>query len=428
MPRKRQHSYQTESQSKINLAIRPMVNNLELLRAIEHDDDTTLATKFKLAKPLIDQTLDLLTKDPPNFLLHRPLWDELHDRMGHYFHYLNTYNLKHSKIPLIRTTLHNRFASWYYRGQPEKYGSILLHVDSHDDLQAPDPDGTVLPDTAEVDTEGMAHGACAQINFTATCLIMSKHVHSYLWLIPQWVYDNDYQAQQYLTYDHQRQKLQFHRTKNQPKDPYLYDAETDLITKKTLHSMQTDPSQRYQMIPFQLNRIHIEKSAGWKKVKRTLDQRLKTLKVKSTPKNRKFILNIDLDYFVTNGDKHSRDQYKQDFDDLQSSLRVHGLPGIRTPREMYTDRRSRAFAKRLDRERKAIDDRIVIFLLGLKNLKAHGYTPGIIGLAGSTPSFFSGDIETAVYTNNYTPKYFVPYIQSRLIKGFQGLYGKKSFL
>lgn len=404
--------YHTEANSDINKEVGPIVENMYLLREIEHSKKVD-RDKFILAKPIIDKLIKLLTKKN-NFLLHRIFWNELHDRMGYYFDYLNKYNLKNCQIPLIRTSLHNRFASWFYQGNFKNYGSVVVHVDSHDDLQLPDPKGTILK-SGYVDRNGMIKGGCSQINYTVTCLLLSGQIDRVAWMIPNWVYDDNYQVDQLLTYNKKSKELMYYRSKSgSKKDNYRYKDEIELVSDKKINKMKEDSNMVIN--EFELNRIRATKVIGWKKVKKILNE------------GESFILNIDLDYFVTNGDKYKRSHYQKYFDDLESDLRVHGDPGIRMPREMYTDDKSLEHIKLLRRELKAIDKRIDVFIQGLRWLNERGHQPSLIGIAGSTPSFFSGDVEVAVYTNNYTPKYFVPYLQARLIKEFKKLYGNKSFL
>lgn len=74
-----------------------------------------------------------------------------------------------------------------------------------------------------------------------------------------------------------------------------------------------------------------------------IDSRIKMDKLKSWDKlstmidGNKFILDIDLDFFVCNGDKYSMKTYSKNFYDLESTGRVHGLPGMISPRAMYDD-------------------------------------------------------------------------------------------
>ena len=120
---------------------------------------------------------------------------------------------------------------------------------------------------------------------------------------------------------------------------------------------------------------------------------------------------------MTNGDAYSKEEYSTDFSDLSSTGRVHNVPGIVAPRAAYEDEESRDVAKKLNKEFGLIKKRIKIFLMGLEELKKQGVSPCCITISDSTAAFFSGSAERAVWTNSYTPKYFVPAIRYLLIQG-----------
>ena len=64
-----------------------------------------------------------------------------------------------------------------------------------------------------------------------------------------------------------------------------------------------------------------------------------------------------------------------------------------------------------------------MFLAGLELMKEEGIRPCCINIADSTGSFFSGHHYNAVFTNQYTPKYFVPLLHNKLLHGLKQLYG-----
>ena len=56
-----------------------------------------------------------------------------------------------------------------------------------------------------------------------------------------------------------------------------------------------------------------------------------------------------------------------------------------------------------------------------------GMTPSVIDISDSTMSLFSGHFDGALFTNEYCPKYFVPYIHSLLITGLVKIYSLDIF-
>jgi hypothetical protein len=163
--------------------------------------------------------------------------------------------------------------------------------------------------------------------------------------------------------------------------------------------------------PFLFNRLHFDTLDSWKRMREIMG------------KETKFVLNIDLYFFVCNGKELTKKQYQKEFEDIRSPYRTTGLPEINTPRQQYDTVTGRKFQKKLSKESNEIKKRVNRFLRGLAYLKKEKRMPSVINLSDSTPSLFSGDINRAVFNNNYTPKYFVPYIHLLLISGLHELYG-----
>ena len=88
----------TEHTDEYNEGVKPIIEKLYKLRCIECSNKE-LSMKYKQAKPLLKFVTDILV-ERNDFLLFRPMWDELHDRMVYYYDYLNKRNLSH-KIPLF---------------------------------------------------------------------------------------------------------------------------------------------------------------------------------------------------------------------------------------------------------------------------------------------------------------------------------------
>lgn len=136
------------------------------------------------------------------------------------------------------------------------------------------------------------------------------------------------------------------REANKPKDEYLMHEDVEIkpyVAKDYKFSHK-----------FNFSRIHTHTKSSWKNNEKN---------IKTT-----FILDIDLDYFVCNGDKYTKTKYKRDFGDIESTGRVHEIPGIIVPRSIYTDKNSASVIKRLNKEYKLIMGRINVFLDGLKYL------------------------------------------------------------
>ena len=401
-----------EALSPYNIHLQVLVRPLYQLRELEYQK-SPIKKRFIKAQPIIEEVFTIL--DSYNdFLLHRPLWEELHDRMVYYYQYLNQTNLS-KKIPLFRTTLHNDAVAWWLdAAKKNKLKGPLLHFDTHDDMQIPGQIEKLITKQGNLSTKAVKEGLCSKINYPVTCILLSKKIDEVFWLMPAWVYDNNLSLDQHISICKKKIKgvkcdknqLTYLRSSKAPKDKYLLDDDVKIVNPKII----ADSSKFLLLHKFKFHRLHTEKLNSWKKL------------AKMIKPNKHFVLDIDLDYFVTNGDKITKEEYKKYFNDLESFNRVHDYPGIRTPQDLYDDPKAVKIKKRLDKEIKEICKRIDVFLNGLKHLKNEGLTPSVINFSDSTPALLSGDFDNAVLSNHYAPKYFVPYLHAKLISGLHKLY------
>ena len=398
---------ETEESSDYNIGISSIVEDLYKLRCLECSKGN-----YKKAKTLISSVTDKLIKRQ-NYVAFRPMWEELHDRMVYYYHYLNIENLEKS-IPLFRETLHNDVVKWWLEcKQRGKLAYTLLHFDTHDDMGLPSSSKYLLKQGSLYE-EGIHNGSCGQIYWPVTCILLSKGIHHVVWCNPKWVYDDDNGFDQTLVCWKKRDEFGYLRDKKENKDKFRID---DITIVKDISDMDLSKAKCKFQHPHRLDRVKLHDKQDWKKLG----------KIINTSEN-KFVLDIDLDFFVTNGDKISLKEYKENFSDIESHDRVHEMPGVVMPRASYDDPKSIEVIKLLNKEVKIIRKRVKTFLDGLKYLYDLGIVPSCINISDSAPSFFSGDSSKAVFTNQYTPKYFVPLLHVLLIDGLHELYGKNKFL
>jgi len=396
---------ETEASSDYNNGVASIVSDLYKLRQIEHSS-TKQATKYSKAFTIMTRvTQKLLVRD--NYVAFRPMWEELHDRMVYYYEYLNESNLSKA-MPLFRETLHNEVVKWWLECKTRgKLASTLLHFDTHDDMGLPTTSKYLLKGGSLYE-EGVKDGACGQIYWPVTCILLSKAVDHVVWCTPKWIYDDDVGYDQVLVCWKDGDDFVYLRDKDQSKDKYRMDSDVALVKGPV-----QDDKDKYKFYhPHRFNRVKSHSKGGWTKLSKIVDEK-------------KFILDIDLDFFVTNGDKISQKEYRDNFSDIESTGRVHGLPGILVPRATYDDPHSKEVIKALNKEAKLIHKRVNKFLEGLGSMKDKGMVPSCISLSDSAPSFMSGDTSRAVFTNQYTPKYFIPLLHGLLISGLHSLYGNK---
>lgn len=398
---------ETETSDKYNKGIAEIVDILYSLRRIEFSSQS-MSDKYREAYQLIQSVTKLLVTKK-NFVAFRPMWEELHDRMVYYYDFLNKENINQD-IPLFRETLHNELVKWWLRCK--KRGIVdgpLVHFNTHDDMGLPDPSSQLLKKNGRLDEQKVQRGACGKIFWPVTCMLLSKGINHVIWAMPKWVYDDNAEFQQVLMTDNSNELI-YLRPRGQKKDKFRLTGDIEIAEEGELD----DPSKYKFFHPHQLNRIKVASASAWKRLGNLIN-------------SNKFILDIDLDFFVTNGDKHSLASYQKDFDDIESTGRVHGMPGVLAPREAYGDDISKNYIRNLNKEIRMVRERVKIFLSGLATLKKMGITPCCISISDSTTSFFSGKSYRAVLTNQYTPKYFVPVLYELLISGMRKIYGTSKF-
>ena len=395
----------TEASANYNKDVSSIVSKLYSLRCIECSS-ISMKNKYNKAFLFIKNiTQELINKH--NYLLYRPMWEDLHDRMVYYYDYLNKENLSKS-IPLFRETLHNDVVKWWLECKNiGKLAPTILHFDTHDDMGLPGSSKYLLH-KGKLYEKGVKEGACGQIYWPITCILLSKEVDHVIWCTPKWIYDDDNGFDQTLVCWKAQDEFIYIREKNQPKDNFRLKDDIVLMSEDDMSNIDDKCKFRHD---HSFDRVKTHGKRGWNKLEKIIT-------------TKKFILDVDLDFFVTNGDKVSMKEYKKEFNDIESHGRIHTTPGILTPRAVYDDPKSEIVVKLLNREEKLITKRIEKFLSGLSQLKSQGIIPCCINISDSTPSFFSGNIERAVFTNEYTPKYFVPYIHTILINGLHKIYGK----
>jgi hypothetical protein len=139
--------------------------------------------------------------------------------------------------------------------------------------------------------------------------------------------------------------------------------------------------------------------------------------------NDKYILDIDLDYFVCNGTKSTKIYLKEPYD-VGSPNRIENVDyNMELPRGIDKDNHKYfKYENQLKKEVYEINKRIKHFLNVLKYLKKKGYTPSHISVCDSTNVQFSNCETCNSISNNYVPLNLALYVHTKVMIGLHKLF------
>lgn len=315
-----------------------------------------------------------------------PILDELIERQTFYYRFMNTkqvnqININYSdyiiSIPVIEVAKHHHAVEWVYKLCDSDNIGTILHVDSHADMNPIKND----------------------INFTKLCIkkklfskknlkriydsvtnigsVLVPFVAPYnsnngiVWLTPEWVTEPFCQSENIISTSY---------------DYCCFYGKAPIYYPNLLHEykkINNNPDT-----PISIITTNIKESS---KV------------IKQISNN--YILNIDLDYFVTYGN----DNYKETGDAISHNRTIFDY-GYILKTDNYTFEKTKQL---LQFEMNLIRERIDKFLVLIKKLKDNGKIPKMIIICDSTRIHFS---------HEYLGQEFIQYNESQLINEFTPKY------
>jgi hypothetical protein len=140
--------------------------------------------------------------------------------------------------------------------------------------------------------------------------------------------------------------------------------------------------------------------------------------------NKNYVLDIDLDYFVSNGTKLNKKNYFEEPYDVASFDRTKTI--------IFNENNPRNFGEQTDElldfeenlkmEIKEIDKRVKKFFKLISSLKNKGYIPSYISICDSTNIEFSYCRECNTQSNGYVPTNLGLYINSVVYNGLVNIF------
>jgi len=360
--------------------------------------------KLKYSKHHIDLFNELLNSllKRNKFGLDQNLWTEL------YYHSIYFYqNIKKiGKIPAIVTTKHNFIVPFYMKQKLSNYDTTILHFDTHPDMN-PVKYSSELPDIYKkyLKTKNQKYLNQAQdivwdIGASVSGTIFTTGIQNYIWCIPEWVIDPEIETSYFLKKNKESFSL-LSNDKKLLKDSGLCDI---YYTKKE-------------------NKTEVEKIYSKIKIKNKSALN-KLVNIIKTGNNKKYILDIDLDYFVCNGKKLNAKLYMKDQYDVASFYRTKSIiVNEENPRDKSDNTPLlEKYEKQLHLELKYVNKRIRAFLKLIKSLKNKGYIPSHIDISDSTNVEFTGCKNCNSISNGYLPVHFALYVNTHVFNGLSNIF------
>lgn len=287
-------------------------------------------------------------------------------------------------VPATFVTKHNQIVPFYTRHLSSQLSPTvpILHFDTHSDLNR--------IDGGERITRRNAASMVWDIGAAVSGVLTSTGVRNVVWCMPSWVPD-----------DQQRIPYIFHRKKNELQT-------TERIRDVDFTHVKSFPEEYTvaQYTKLRTGAMSVRKAC--RKLREVIEP------------NRRFILDVDLDYFVCNGKKY-RPSYFRDPIDLRSYHRTRNFSMMNedNPRNRRDNNNNKN--RQLDREVKHIDRRIRHFLSLMRCLFKRGFRPCLVSVSDSS-NVLGADCKTCnSESNGYVPTYLALYVHVQVVYGLNRL-------
>lgn len=377
------------------------------LRKLENSESKQNSNEHKLVyKKCISI---LLNRKKEFFGVNKDLWKELYFRS--LFFYENNHSIKLTEpkeeiIPIIKVTKHNEILKGYNKSTIDFSSQTMLHFDTHSDLN-PIENSAGLPDLytkfRETGNESFldeAQKIVWDIGAAQTGILFTQGPRDMIWCLPKWVPDKQVEIK-YIVKSGKRNLL--------------------LTALESLKGVKNMDEWGYTESPSENANIFKKLQTG-----KLTKKGYKTLKSSIEKNGNKYILDIDLDYFVCNGKKFTPSYFTESYD-LESHHRTQEREINQDfPRNaLENSNELRRYSNALKRELLIVDLRVGTFLKTLWELRKDGLTPSIISICDSTNVLFDKCESCNSVSNGYVPTYLALYLHTKLITGLEKIFTKK---
>lgn len=360
------------------------------------------------------------------------LWIELYTQSTYIYSDIK----KIGNIPISIVTKHNHIVPFYMRQKISEINTTILHFDTHPDMNLIKKSGP-LPNlykkylkTGNEKYIKQAQEIVWDIGAAISGTLMTIGAQNYIWCMPEWIPDQNVEILYSIKYN-KRDVLLITNDEEHQDDPLcdiLYDPknfeeensciyakiQTGKVINKNKHSKKSRPKNTKKSLDMILDIFEYKREEKEEK-----EERLNEI-------SQNYILDIDLDYFVCNGEKFEKEQYFKEPYDLASKKRTKTIfVNENNPRDTYLETEElEKYNLALEKELEEINKRISVFFKIIKGLYKKGYTPSHITISDSTNIEFSELCHCNSVSNGYVPKYFALFLNQKIQEGLKKIFEK----
>jgi len=340
-----------------------------------------------------EEALDFLMTRK-EYALDQELWKELYKRSLYFYQF----PARIGTIPIGMVCKHNEVVTFYVRYESN---DTILHFDTHSDLNPVKGSAHLMPlyqqwrQTQQSSVLEQIQSIVWDIGAAQSGPMMTMGAKNIVWCLPSWVPDRQVTIPFWL------------RTSRNQQDIVL-SSDADL----SAHHLEFVRAKRK---PSDEVRHYAKIQTG--RPGKTMLERLEEM-IDAT-----YILDIDLDYFVCNGESYDK-SYEEEPYDLQSHDRTEMIVfNQRSPRDRNVKSKELLdYKKRLHREVLKINQRIRLFLKLIRDLKKRGHVPSLISMCDSSNVAFENCRHCNSDGNGYVPTHLALYVHTMLVRGLEKLF------
>jgi hypothetical protein len=330
------------------------------------------------------------------------LWKELYKRSLAFYN--QTTHIGISRIPITLVTKHNDIVSFYMKQQLHKYPYAILRFDTHSDLN-PIKNSAILPILYQkyIDTNDSKYIQKAQdlvwdIGAAKSGVLFATGIKDVIWCLPSWVPDKEITMDYYI---------------KQGKRNLSLSTTNDILHVRNMDEWSQGRNSRNSTVK-RFSKIQTGKLKKHN-IKKVIDI------IKKNGKH--YILDIDLDYFVCNGKKFTKQYFKESYD-LQSFYRTkEQYINQEFPRHTYDNTVAlKSYDRQLSYEIKQINKRIKHFVKFISYLTRKGYTPSHISICDSTNILFEDCKNCNSISNGYVPQSLALHVHTKIVQSLSNIF------